>query len=120
MQLASEAYSNWTRRHSAQAPWRGRTALPEPGHRWGSWSLLPSNPIPRLLSPATAQRRRGLAARLELKAARGSLSQETVADEIGISIQQYSNIERGINWPSMPVCLEICRVLKLRMPALMK
>lgn len=55
-----------------------------------------------------------------VRAKRGPRSQRVVADRIGISINQYSNIERGINWPSMPVYLKICRVLRIALPGLLK
>ena len=29
-------------------------------------------------------------------------------------------IERGINWPSMPVYLKLCRVLRIALPKLLK
>ncbi len=55
-----------------------------------------------------------------LRTKRAARSQEKLAAKIGISVQQYSNIERAINWPSLPVYLRICEVLKLRTPPLMK
>jgi DNA-binding XRE family transcriptional regulator len=41
------------------------------------------------------------------------LTREAVYSAAAVSNQQYSNIERGHNWPSMPVFKRLCRVLKV-------
>ena len=50
-----------------------------------------------------------------IKAAReaGGYTQEKFAEEIGLSIQHVSNLERGIVGPSLQIVLKICKVLEV-------
>lgn len=45
---------------------------------------------------------------------RKNLSQEEVADTIGISVTYYAGIERGEENPTMSVLEHICRSLRIR------
>ncbi|PRR86011.1 HTH-type transcriptional regulator Xre [Clostridium luticellarii] len=47
-----------------------------------------------------------------LKKLRGDLSQKTIADYVGITQQQYSNIERGDRIPSFGVALKLSHFFK--------
>lgn len=51
---------------------------------------------------------------------RGTRPQRLIAKRVGISIKQYSNIECGNNWPSVPVYRKLCQVLKIALPRLLK
>ena len=45
-----------------------------------------------------------------------AFSQSVLANQIGISTKQLSNIECANNWPAMPVALELCRLLGIELP----
>ncbi len=55
-----------------------------------------------------------------IRSKRGSRPQRVIAGKVGISVKQYSNIECGINWPSMPVYRKMCLVLEIALPELLK
>jgi transcriptional regulator with XRE-family HTH domain len=55
-----------------------------------------------------------------VRAMRGDRPQREIAEGVGISVNQYSNIECGVNWPSMPVYRKLCKVLKIQLPALLR
>ena len=46
------------------------------------------------------------------------LSLMKLADEVGCSFKQIHNIEKGQNWPSMPLFVAICRYFKHPVPPL--
>ena len=50
---------------------------------------------------------------LKLKSARAALdlSQQDLADKVGVSRQTISSIEKGDYNPTINLCIEICRVL---------
>lgn len=52
---------------------------------------------------------------LRLKAARASLdmSQQQLADAVGVSRQTISAIEKGDYNPSIKLCIDICKVFQL-------
>lgn len=45
-------------------------------------------------------------------------SQKEIASRVGISNKTLCGFERGLNWPSMPVYVSLCRALMLPMPPL--
>lgn len=47
------------------------------------------------------------------------ISQAQLAEKIGVSFNLVNNLERGQNWPSMPVYIAICRVLEIKSPPLL-
>ncbi|WP_040951390.1 helix-turn-helix transcriptional regulator [Gorillibacterium massiliense] len=51
---------------------------------------------------------------LKLKAARAALdmTQKDLAEAIGISRQTMNAIEKGDYYPSVKLCIEICKVLR--------
>lgn len=44
------------------------------------------------------------------------VTQTEIARRVGCSVKQVNNIERAVNWPSMPVYLGLCRELGFRSP----
>lgn len=40
------------------------------------------------------------------------LTVRSLARKVGVGPSQMSNIQYGYNWPSMPVYVKLCRVLK--------
>ena len=54
-----------------------------------------------------------MAKNLRLKAARAALdmTQKDLAEAIGISRQTMSAIEKGDYYPSLKLCIEICKVV---------
>lgn len=55
-----------------------------------------------------------------IRVKRAMRPQRVIAGKVGISIKQYSNVERGANWPSLPVYIKLCRVLKIKLPEMLK
>lgn len=49
-----------------------------------------------------------------------SMGQVKLASSVGCSVGQISNMEAGRNWPSMPVYVKLCRVLKVATPPFLK
>jgi ribosome-binding protein aMBF1 (putative translation factor) len=47
-------------------------------------------------------------------------SQREIADKVGISVNQYSNIECGVNWVGMPVYRRLSKALGVALPRLLK
>jgi DNA-binding XRE family transcriptional regulator len=45
-----------------------------------------------------------------------AFSQSMLANQVGISTKQLSNIECANNWPAMPVALKLCRLLGIELP----
>lgn len=43
-------------------------------------------------------------------------TQKALADAVGVNDRQISNIEKGLNWPSMSVGIKLCRVLAIDLP----
>jgi transcriptional regulator with XRE-family HTH domain len=60
------------------------------------------------------------ASRLRRTRQAAHLSQVALAEKVGISNKQLNNVENAHNWPSMPVYLNLCRVLELGEPPLLK
>lgn len=54
-----------------------------------------------------------LAARLRDARRQAKLSQEELAEKVGRSVDGISNIERGINLPSLDTLIDICRALSI-------
>lgn len=50
--------------------------------------------------------------------ARG-MSQTALAYLIGVTNKQLYNVEKGRNWPSMPVYITLCKVLMLPKPPML-
>ncbi len=48
------------------------------------------------------------------------LSQTKLAEIVGSSNKQLNHIEHGRNWPSLPIYLSLCRVLKVGTPLLFR
>jgi len=55
-----------------------------------------------------------LAKNLRLKSARAAvdMTQQDLADAIGVSRQTMNAIEKGDYYPSVKLCIDICKVLK--------
>lgn len=54
-----------------------------------------------------------LAVRLREARRQSKLSQEQLADKVGRSVDGISNIERGVNLPSLDILIDICRALSI-------
>lgn len=61
-----------------------------------------------------------LAARLKDARRQAKLSQEELAEKVGRSVDGISNIERGINLPSLDTLIDICRALSISASALVE
>lgn len=45
-----------------------------------------------------------------------NISQTKLGALVGCSVKQINNIERAVNWPSMPIYLGLCRELGFKSP----
>lgn len=61
-----------------------------------------------------------LAARLRDARRQAKLSQEELAEKVGRSVDGISNIERGLNLPSLDTLIDICRALSISAAALVE
>jgi transcriptional regulator with XRE-family HTH domain len=61
-----------------------------------------------------------LAMRLKEARRAARLSQEELAEKVGRSVDGISNIERGLNLPSLDTLVEICRALSISAGALVE
>ena len=61
-----------------------------------------------------------LAARLRDARRQAKLSQEELAEKVGRSVDGISNIERGINLPSLDALIDICRALSISAAAVVE
>lgn len=59
-------------------------------------------------------------ARLRAARRRAKLSQEALAERVGRSVDGISNMERGVNLPSLDALIEICRALAISVADLLE
>lgn len=64
----------------------------------------------------SAQDLRSFAALVRRKRTALHITQKVLADVVGVNDRQISNIEQGLNWPSMGVGIKLCRVLAIELP----
>lgn len=70
-------------------------------------------------SPEARQALKKLAIALTALRIERGLSQGELAERAGTSNKTLSNLERGHNWPSMPLYLRLCVVLRAGVPPLL-
>lgn len=68
------------------------------------------------LEQITLQELADFAAEVRRRRMKLRVTQTEIARRVGCSVKQVNNIERAVNWPSMPVYLGLCRELGFRSP----
>lgn len=68
------------------------------------------------LEQITLQELEDFASEVRRRRRKLNVTQTEIARRVGCSVKQINNIERAVNWPSMPVYLGLCRELGFRSP----
>lgn len=79
-------------------------------------SILPIFNMPAQANPESVKELRDFGRKLAEKRMEAQITRQAFAKKCGISYKHYFNIENGVQLPSLPTYISICRALEIKIP----